>query len=142
MLVRDVMQSNVVTVTADTLLSTAAGVMSQHRIRHLPVVDGDRLLGVISDRDLKASAASLAAGRRRIGREAPDPVLTAGDVLRPTTITVGSTAPVEDAAGLMATHRIGSLPVVDAERLVGLVTDTDLLACFAGAAGACESSTP
>jgi acetoin utilization protein AcuB len=138
MLIRDVMQSNVVTVAVDIPLSTAAGLMSRHRIRHLPVVAGDRLLGIISDRDLKASAASLAADRRRMIPNGPEPSLTAGDLLRPGTVTVGPTAPVEHAASVMAEHRIGSLPVVADGRLVGLVTATDLLAYFGRGSRACD----
>jgi len=131
MLVRDLMQSNVVTAAADTPLSTAASLMSQFRIRHLPVVAGDRLLGLISDRDLKASVASLAVGHQRPDPGAPGRALTAGDLMRPTVVTVGSTTPPEDAARLLAEYRIGSLPVVDDGRFVGIVTDTDLLAFFA-----------
>jgi acetoin utilization protein AcuB len=141
MLVRDVMQPNVVTVAPEAPLSEAARLMSQHRIRHLPVVDGTRLLGLISDRDLKASAASLAMGRQGNALEASDPQLTAADLLRPSLFTVGSTTPAEDAAKLLAERRIGSLPVVDSGRFVGIVTDTDLLACFARVVGGSEPST-
>jgi acetoin utilization protein AcuB len=125
------MQSNVVTVAPDTPLSEAAQLMSQYRIRHLPVVAGDRLLGLISDRDLKASAASLAVGRQGTGCEGLDRRLTVADLLRPILFTVASMTPAEDAARLLAEHRIGSLPVVDGGRFVGIVTDTDLLACLA-----------
>lgn len=141
MLVRDIMQSNVVTVAADTPLSTAASLMSECRIRHLPVVAGDRLLGLISDRDLKASAASLADGHRETDLGAPARLLTAADLVRPTVVTVGPMAPPEDAAKLLAEHRIGSLPVVDDGRFVGIVTDTDLLAFFARVVGGREPSS-
>jgi acetoin utilization protein AcuB len=141
MLVRDVMQSNVVTAAPETLLSEVARLMSQYRIRHLPVVAGARLLGLISDRDLKASAASLGVGREGNELEAPHPQLTAADLLRPTLFMVGSLTPVEDAAKLLAEHRIGSLPVVDNGCFVGIVTDTDLLACFARVVGGSEPST-
>jgi acetoin utilization protein AcuB len=135
MLVRDVMRSNVVTVAPDTPLSEAARLMSEYRIRHLPVVAGDRLLGLISDRDLKASAASLAAGHRGTELEGLDRQLTAADLLRPILFTIPSMAPAEDAARLLAEHRIGSLPVVDGGRFIGIVTDTDLLACLARVVG-------
>lgn len=141
MRVRDVMQANAVTAAPETPLSEAAGLMSRYRIRHLPVVAGTRLLGLISDRDLKASAVSRARGHERSRFEAPEPELTSADLLRPILFTIGSMAPAEDAARLLAEHRIGSLPVVDDGRFVGIVTDTDLLACFARVVGGSEPST-
>jgi acetoin utilization protein AcuB len=141
MRVRDVMQSNVVTAAPETPLSEVARLMSQYRIRHLPVVAGTRLLGLISDRDLKASAVSLGMGRQGNALEAPDRQLTAADLLRATVFTIGSLAPAEDAARLLAEHRIGSLPVVDQGRFVGIVTDTDLLACFSRVVVGGEPST-
>lgn len=136
MLVRDMMQSNPVTVSPETPISSIGDLMSQHRIRHLPVVAGERLLGLISDRDLKASAASVAVARRGKKRDEPSAaILTARDLSRATIFTVAPGTPVEDAARLLAEHRIGSLPVLDGDRFVGIVTDTDVLACFARLVG-------
>ena len=115
--------------------------MSQYRIRHLPVLVGDRLLGLISDRDLKASAASLAGGHRGTDPGASARQFAAADLVRPTVVTVGPMTPPEDAAKLLAEHRIGSLPVVDDGRFVGIVTATDLLAFFARVVGGIEPSS-
>jgi len=133
MLVRDVMQSNVVTVACHAPVSEAAALMSRYRIRHLPVVSGARLVGLISDRDLKASAASLGV-ESRASRVATACEVTAGDLIRPGVVSVAPTATAEHAAELLAQHRIGSLPVVEGDELVGIVTATDLLALFARAA--------
>ena len=68
MLVRDVMQAHPVTATAETRLSHLLRVLQQRGFRHVPIVDGDRLIGIVSDRDVKqamASAAQSADGRER-----------------------------------------------------------------------------
>jgi acetoin utilization protein AcuB len=139
MLVRDVMHSNVITVAPDTTVTEAAQLMSHHGIRHLPIVSETRLVGLISERDLKASAASRATTRTGRG---PVPAVepTVADLLRPVLLSVTSLTPAEDAARLLARHRIGSLPVVDGGQLVGIVTDTDLLAFLARTIASEESS--
>ncbi len=94
----------------------------------MPVVDGERLIGVVSQRDLLASSLSLArdfeVGQRRNFMRS----VVVEEVMTPQPITVAPTDTLREAARLMLTHRIGCLPVVERDgRLVGLVTETDLL---------------
>jgi CBS domain-containing protein len=89
--------------------------MDEHRIRHLPVVQGGRLVGMVSDRDVRSASAS--------------PGTVAGRIMTPDPVTVTSDARIEHAARVMLDARFGSLPVVDGA-LVGLVTTTDLLRAF------------
>jgi CBS domain-containing protein len=100
--------------------------MVQGGFRHLPVVDADRrLVGMVSERDL----------RERLGTEVerfPDAAfdLLSDEIegaMRPDPITIPSDATVRDALELLADERIGALPVVDGERLVGIVSYVDLL---------------
>jgi len=132
--VRDVMQTKIVTVSVTERLSTVEDIMTLGRVRHMPVVHGGRLVGVLSQRDLlRASLSELGS----FGTEARRAFLHAieiAQVLSSPPITIGPDASIQLAARLMADHRIGCLPVVEAEELVGLVTETDVLHWVAGVA--------
>ncbi len=120
MLVQDVMQHPVYTTTADTPLLTALQSMREHDIRHLPVLDDSALVGVVTDRDLRYMTSPLRT----------DPVeadVTVVDVMSADPITAGPLDPVEEAARLLRTKRIGCLPVLDGDELVGIITVTNLL---------------
>jgi acetoin utilization protein AcuB len=141
MLVRDVMQAHPVTATAETRLSHLLRVLQQRGFRHVPIVEADRLIGIVSDRDVKqalASAAQSADGRER---DRLLDGLTAGGIMTRNVMTIGPMFGVEDAARLMATRKISALPVTEGDRLVGLVTETDVLHLFVRAMGALEPSS-
>lgn len=127
MLVRDVMQTNVVTVTPKTTLPEALRLVQQRRIRHLPVVEKGELIGIISDRDLKRAMAPSATTL-----EVPElnfllDQLSAAEIMTRTVITIAPTVPVEEAARLMVKEKISALPVTEGIRLIGIVTETDVL---------------
>lgn len=128
---REVMQEKVVTVSASERLSTVEDIMTLGRVRHMPVVRGGRLVGVLSERDLlRASLSSLAhrSDERRAFLEGVD----ISRVMSAPPITIHPDATVEDAALVMADEKIGCLPVVQNDELIGIVTETDLLRHFAG----------
>jgi CBS domain-containing protein len=130
-LVRDIMQEKIVTLSVTDRLSTVEDIMTLGRVRHIPVVRLGRLVGVVSERDLlRASLSSLAhrSDERRAFLEGVD----IAQVMSAPPVTVGPDASVEEAACVMADRKIGCLPVVDGDELVGLVTETDLLRYFAG----------
>ena len=116
MTVKDVMTRELVTISPTASCDEARSLMDAHRIRHLPVVEGGRLVGMVSDRDVRSASID---GPRAICR-----VMTADPV------TVGGSTRVEHAARLMLDARFGSLPVVDGGMLTGIVTYTDLLHAF------------
>jgi acetoin utilization protein AcuB len=120
MLVQEIMSSPVVTVDAEASLSSAYAVMRDRDIRHLPVVREGRLVGVVTDRDLRLATSALH----------PHPFSSdarVAEVMVADPVTTGPLEPVEEAARLMRARKIGSLPVVDGERLAGIVTGPDLL---------------
>ncbi|NBC01366.1 MAG: CBS domain-containing protein [Bacteroidetes bacterium] len=120
MLLQDLMQAPVHTVTADQSLAAVYAFMQEQRVRHLPVLQDDRLVGVITDRDLRLATSHL--------RSDPfDPSAATADVMSQPPQTAGPLDPIEEAARLMRQHAIGCLPVMDGEALVGIVTGTDLL---------------
>ncbi len=120
MLVRDIMKSPVLSIAAGTSLGDAYRVMQDRAIRHLPVVEGGALAGVVTDRDLRLATSALAP--------APfPPEASVGAVMHRAPLTADPMDPVEDAAWTMRERRIGCLPVVDDGRLVGIITGIDLL---------------
>jgi acetoin utilization protein AcuB len=141
MLVQDVMQTNLFTVTPDTTLPEAVRLTGQRGIRHLPVLDQDRLVGMLSDRDLKRAMASPATSLEAHELTYLLDRLCVAEIMTRAVITIGPTSPIEDAARLMVREKIGALPVTDGDRLVGLVTETDVLRLFVRALGAGEPST-
>ena len=126
MLVHDIMQSPVITVTPRTAAGEALGLLGTRGIRHLVVVEGDDVVGIVSDRDTK----EIAAQPERFTE------WVVGDVMSGPAITVDPTTPVEEAARLMLSQRISALPVTQAGRLVGILTETDVVRLFVGALGA------
>ncbi len=115
-------------VQSEELMDLVHDVMCLGRVRHLPVVDGGRLVGVVSQRDLLAAGLSQAlefdgTQRRRFLRS-----VAVSDVMSGAPITAGADLSLEGAAKLMLAHRIGCLPVVDEKGVpVGIVTETDLV---------------
>jgi acetoin utilization protein AcuB len=136
MLVREIMQTRLVTVTPKTTLPEAIKLVSQRRIRHLPVVENDDLVGIVSDRDLKRAMASPANSLTAHELLYLLDRLTVGEIMTRTVVTIGPMFPIEDAARLMVQERIGALPVTDGGALVGIVTETDVLELFVKAMGA------
>lgn len=131
-LVHDVMSVNVATVTPSTSLREAHALINAREIHHLCVVDEiGRLVGVVSDRDLRRA---LSTPLTREGVSETERLLDRVQVRRimhSDPVNVNSTMMLKDAARLMVSHRIGSLPVVRNARLVGILTVTDCLRLIA-----------
>ena len=130
--VRDVMQTKIVTVSVTERLSTVEDIMTLGRVRHMPVVHGGRLVGVLSQRDLLRASLSELGSFGSETRRAFLHAIEIAQVMSAPPVTVGPEADIRLAARLMADRRIGCLPVVDGEELVGLVTETDVLHWVAG----------
>lgn len=141
MLVQDIMQPSVITVTPRTTLPEALRLVQQRGIRHLPVVDEGRLVGIVSDRDLKRSMASPATGLERHELAYLLERVTLADIMTRAVITIAPMFPVEEAARVMVREKISALPVTEAGRLVGILTETDVLDLFVRAMGAGEPSS-
>ena len=114
--VRELMTSNAMTVQVDTTLEEATALCRSTCIRHLPVADGERLVGILSDRSLRR------AHGQRLADSTP-----VRDLMAREPVTVGPAAPVSTAARRMLDYKISALPVVEEGRLVGILTLTDLL---------------
>lgn len=141
MLVKDVMQAHPVTASLETRLPHLVRLLKHRGFRHLPVMDGGKLVGIISDRDLKQSMTSAALATEGPARDRLLDELTAGQIMTRAVVTIGPMFGVEEAARLMATSKISAVPVTEGDRLVGLVTETDVLQLFVQALGVLEPSS-
>jgi CBS-domain-containing membrane protein len=125
--VEELMSVKVATLGQGDTLDIADGIMCMGRIRHLPVLDAGGVVGVVSQRDLFRAAlgAALAFGIRR-----PQELMRSleiRDVMSTPAVTVEPGALVQEAARTMAEKKIGCLPVVAGGRLVGILTENDVL---------------
>jgi CBS domain-containing protein len=126
------MRTSPVTIAAGERLSTVEDIMTLGRVRHMPVVQAGRLVGVVSERDLLRASLSVLSGHRDEERRAFLHVVEIARVMSSPPIVIEPEASVQKAALLMAERKIGCLPVMKGEQLEGLVTETDVLRFFAG----------
>lgn len=140
MKLRDFLQvhSRLITIDADDSIDKALVLMQEHGIRHLPVVrDGGVLIGMLSDRDLLEAVGGMPANERHV----PDPdgpivgPRRVREVMSIPALALGPDEPFERAARLMLEKRFNAVPVSAGGRVLGIVTETDLLRCFLNAAG-------
>jgi acetoin utilization protein AcuB len=127
MLVRDIMTRNPTVIHPQDTLRTAIESMATVGCRRLPVVAGGRLVGIVTTLDIREALNSPIVLRERWQDEELINHATVEACMTPNPVTVTPTTAVMDAARLMRDRKIGGLPVVEGERLVGIVTETDLL---------------
>ncbi len=118
--VADVMTTHPFAVTADTLLQEAFALMIREGFRQLPVVEGQRLVGILTDRDVRTAINSPQYRQLRVGQ-----------IMSVAPITVAPELPAYRAAEMLSLYKIGALPVMDRGQLIGIITISDFLAYFA-----------
>ncbi len=127
--VGDLMTKELITLKADDDLPKADELMRLNRLRHLPVVDGKKLAGLITHRDLLRLQTELLARLGNTG-DADEEVfipLSARDLMNEDVATTTSDTSAVDAAKRLLSQRYGCLPVVDGDELVGIITESDFL---------------
>ena len=136
MKVKELMTPDPITIDPDAPLGTAMAVMRDKAVRHLPVVDeAGRLLGIVTDRDLRSAAfapalaeyLSLGARRRLHGVSQALEEVRVKEAMTWDVVTTHSETTIAHAAAVMFQGRFGSLPVVQDDKLVGMLTERDLL---------------
>lgn len=131
--VRDLMTQNVKTLSPNDKLSVVDELMKVGNFRHVVVVeDGGVVTGVVSHRDIVFSALSWSMGQGRHAHDNSLETFTAKQVMQNTVVSIDPDAPLSEAAELMQSRKIGCLPVVRDEKLVGILTDGDFLALLSG----------
>ncbi len=125
MLVLHRMSKKVITVDPDQSPGEARKLLQRHRIRQLPVLRKQRLVGIITDRDL---------------RSAPATTETVAEVMTTKPAVISPDASVDEAARLLRTRKFGALPVIDGAKLVGILTASDVLDAFIDLSGVGEAT--
>lgn len=119
------MTKKVITATPEDTLERAADLLAGNRIHRLPVVRDDRLVGILSDSDIRNAAL-----RGPSRGSAPTGGKTVGEIMTREVITVNPWDTVEDALLILQKKRLGALPVVEGSRVIGIITKADVLAAF------------
>ena len=142
MFVKDQMTVNPVSVTSTTTIADAAELMKKHRFRRLPVVDIGKLVGIVTDRDLRKASPSSAT---TLSVHEADYLLSKAlikDIMTKKVLSIGSEATIEEAALVMYNNRIGGVPVVDKNQdVVGIITETDIFKCLVDIMGLPSGTT-
>lgn len=136
MFVKIWMQQDFISVKQDTSLAEAGAILDEHNFRHLPVVDADELVGIITQTDIKkalpsAIDSSLNAHDRVLASQAK-----VSSFMTTTPVTADSMDPLEDIATLMRKFKIGAIPVVEGKKIVGIITESDIFQAFIEILGA------
>jgi CBS domain-containing protein len=125
--VREIMMGSPVTLKPEDTLDLANDVISLGRIRHIPVLTDGRLVGLLSERDLIGAAANQIFGLKQKSKSALLKTVLIKHIMKKKVITVTPDTAIKDAAHLMASKKIGCVPVMADGSLVGLLTTTDIL---------------
>jgi len=133
--VAELMTSKVFTVEPGDLIDRVFFLIHYEKIRHLPVVEKGKLVGIVSDRDLYKALGpksnSNAVEPNKDNTQLHVVTQKVAHIMHRGVYTITPEAMLSEAAALMAEHRIGALPVVENNKLVGIVSSTDILRVFA-----------
>jgi len=142
MLVSKRMTPNPVTIAPTTMVTEAAITMKNNKFRRLPVVDNGKLVGIVTDRDLRDVSPSPATTLSIYELNYLLAKIQVNEVMKKEVITINVDATIEEAALLMYTNKIGGLVVVNAAGgVVGVITETDVFKCFVDVMGLAEGRT-
>lgn len=125
-LVKDWMTPDPITIPSTTTLPEAHHLMEKHNVRRLPVVDDGELKGIVTRGDIRGAQPSEATSLSIFEIHYLLSRLTIDKIMTTDVITVASSDPISKAARLMYEHKVAGLPVVDGERVVGIITESDV----------------
>ena len=126
MFVKDQMKPTVITVTHSTSVLEALKLMQQHSIRRLPVLQNDKLVGIVTESDLLKVSPSPATSLSIFEINFLISKMTVKEIMAKKPITVSPDATIEEAALIMRDKHVGGLPVMDEGKLVGIISESDL----------------
>ncbi|HID84387.1 MAG TPA: CBS domain-containing protein [Anaerolineales bacterium] len=139
MLVGERMSHPVITIPPDMPIIDALNLMKREHIRRTPVVKNGKLVGIVSDKDLLNASPSPATSLSIWEINYHLSKITVEEIMTREVITVTEDTPIEQAARVMADNKIGGLPVMRGDKVVGIITETDLFKLFLELLGARES---
>lgn len=136
------MTPNPVTIPPTMSVSEATNLLKSSKFRRVPVVDNGKLVGIVTDRDLRAVAPSPATSLSVFEINHLLAKMLVKEIMKTNIITISVGATIEEAALLMYTHKIGGLVVVDDKGdVAGIITETDIFKCFVDVMGLREGRT-
>src|SRR4030042_667637 len=130
MLVSDRMKQPVLSIKSDMPIHEALSIMKLEHIRHIPVLQDGKVVGLVTNEDLFYSSPSPATSLSIWDMNYLISKVTVKEVMTENVITVTEDTPIEEAALIMAEHKIGCVPVMRNDELVGIITETDLFKIF------------
>ncbi len=125
--IRELMSRDVHTVTKDQEINEAIALLQKHRIRHIPVVQGERIVGMLSRTDINRLSFGALFDTEAQADEGILDMLSISQVMTGHPRTVGPDQPLRRVAEIFSEEEYHALPVVEGDRLVGIVTTTDLI---------------
>ena len=132
--VKDLMQTSVYTVAPDDLIDRVFFLLHYEKIRHIPVIEKEKVVGIVTDRDLykalgpKSNSKGIETGKGKVGQHVIPRMVR--NIMHRKVITIEPDDHSGKAAFLMADKRIGALPVTHKGKLVGIITATNILKAF------------
>src|SRR5689334_20455579 len=130
MLVYHWMTAQPLTVQTSTPMREAVDIMTQRRVRRLPVMEGERLVGIVSRTDVLRSSPADVNPLSPVARTLPAFARPVADCMTKNPLVVAPEDPIERAAQILRDKKIGALPVVRRHELVGIITESDLFRAF------------
>jgi acetoin utilization protein AcuB len=130
MAIKDFMTKDVITVTPDTKISQASEIMDKHDVHRLPVMDGEKLVGLVTEGTIQAASPSKATSLSVYEMNYLLNKTVVSDVMIKKVLTVTPDAVLEDGIYEMRSNNVGVLPVLEGDKLVGIITDKDIFDAF------------
>jgi acetoin utilization protein AcuB len=125
------MTTDVISLPSTTTLEDAVQIQLRHKIRHIPIiVEESRLVGILTDRDLKRAMPSLMVSSDRAAYDSVMTTTVVAQIMIRNPLTVTPDTPLKEAVRILHTTKFGALPVVEEGRLVGLLSQSDVVGAF------------
>ncbi len=141
MLVKEIMSKNPVTIGPRAKLRSLHNLMRANKVRHIPVVKNGKLIGIVTERDIRYAMVPKKIPGKKIPRGWNLDHLKVMDIMTKDSFTISQDAHVEDAAKIIFGNRIGALPVMKANKMVGIISLMDLLGVFIEMMGMLQKSS-
>ena len=130
MIVKDIISDKLITLKAGDDIKKAFELMKTNKIRHIPVLDGEKLVGIVTNTDLRQVLVPSELNNTKEVSLFTSKFFTVDQIMTKDPITVTPQTDIEKAAMLLQRNKIGGLPVVENGRLVGMITETDIFGVF------------
>ena len=141
MIVKEIMSKNPVIIGPATKLRAVNKLMKVNKIRHLPVIKNGKLIGIVTEKDIRYAMIPEKIPGKKVPKGWNLDHLKVNDIMTKNALTISQESQVEDAARLIYGHKIGALPVMKNDKLVGIISVMDLLGVFIEMMGMLKSSS-